>query len=76
MNNTFCLGIFLALIWLKGLTWKFSAETVSILFIELLVGVVSLNKVQTVATAALVLSLYVLSIVLVAVLESSYVGFD
>ena len=76
MNNTFCLGIFLALIWLKDLTWKFSAETISILFIELIVGVISLNKVQTVAGAILILSLYVISIALVAVLESSYVGFD
>jgi len=75
MNNTFCLGIFLALIWLKGLTWKFSAETISILFIELLVGVIALNKVQTVATAALILSLYVVCIALVAVLEN-YVGLD
>ena len=76
MNNTFCLGIFLALIWLKDLTWKFSAETISILFIELIVGVISLNKVQTVAGAILILSLYVICIALVAVLESSYVGFD
>jgi hypothetical protein len=34
MNNTFCLGIFLLLIYAKNLAWQFSAETISILFIE------------------------------------------
>ena len=29
MNNTFCLGIFLALIFFKEIAWEFSAETVS-----------------------------------------------
>ncbi len=29
MNNTFCLGIFLALIFFRELPWAFSAETVS-----------------------------------------------
>merc|ERR1712166_830232 len=30
MNNTFCLGVFLALVYL-GLAWKFTAETITIL---------------------------------------------
>lgn len=34
MNNTFCLAIFLLLIYFKNLAWEFSAETISILFIE------------------------------------------
>ena len=32
MNNTFCLAIFLVIIYLKGLVWEFSAETLAILF--------------------------------------------
>ena len=31
MNNTFCLAIFMALVYFKGLAWKFSAETLTIL---------------------------------------------
>ena len=34
MNNTFCLGIFLALIYVKGLEWEFSAETISIFAVQ------------------------------------------
>ena len=30
MNNTFCLGIFLCLVYFKSLIWEFSAETISI----------------------------------------------
>merc|ERR1711924_387418 len=36
MNNTFCLGIFLALICFRPLVWEFTAETISILLIELI----------------------------------------
>jgi hypothetical protein len=41
MNNTFCLGIFLALVFFKGLAWEFSAETISIIAVEIVIGLVS-----------------------------------
>ena len=34
MNNTFCLAIFMALVFFKGLAWKFTAETITILVVE------------------------------------------
>lgn len=34
MNNTFCLGVFLLLVFVKDLTWQFSSETISILAVE------------------------------------------
>lgn len=34
MNNTFCLGIFLMLVYAKNLAWEFSAETLSIVLIQ------------------------------------------
>merc|ERR1719247_1545710 len=37
MNNTFCLGIFFLLIYFQGLAWKFTAETLSILLVEIMV---------------------------------------
>merc|ERR1712135_162309 len=43
MNNTFCLAIFMALIFFQGLAWQFTAETVSILLIQLVIGGVVLS---------------------------------
>lgn len=34
MNNTFCLGVFMFLIYFKSLAWEYNAETVSILAVE------------------------------------------
>ena len=41
MNNTFCLGIFLALIYMRGMKWTFSAETISIVVVQLIIVAVS-----------------------------------
>jgi hypothetical protein len=38
MNNTWCLGIFLYVIWLNGFDWRFTAETLNIIIIELWIG--------------------------------------
>merc|ERR1712039_749612 len=38
MNNTFCLAIFLALVYFKGLAWQFTAETISIVVVQWLIG--------------------------------------
>lgn len=74
MNNTFCLAIFMALIYFQELAWEYSAETVAIVVCQLGVALVSARKVQTLGTGYLVFSLYPLCLVLVAVLES--MGFD
>lgn len=48
MNNTFCLAIFLLLIVTNPiLTWKFTAETLSILFIEICVVITLIAKKHT-----------------------------
>merc|ERR1719331_1795488 len=44
MNNTFCLAIFMALIYFKKLAWKFTAETISILVVEVCIGIVASFK--------------------------------
>lgn len=76
MNNTFCLGIFLGLVYYQGLAWKFTAETISILVVEALVFVyITVKKVQTVNDAFLVLALYPLSLGVVYVLENFF-GID
>ena len=68
MNNTYCLAIFFVLIYAQTLYWPFTAETIAILFIELVMAAVSFKQTQTVFTGILVLSLYPLALVLVAVL--------
>lgn len=76
MNNTFCLGIFAALLYFKGgLVWEFSAETISILLVELVMGYFALKKTQRLLDALIVLALYPASILLVAVLENG-LGLD
>jgi len=70
MNNTFCLGIFLLLIVWKGLLWQFSAETISILTIEVLVGIMAMKKVHRLIDGIIILCFYPLAVVIVYLLEN------
>ena len=70
MNNTFCLGIFLMLIYAKGLYWEFSAETISIVMVQVAVAVISFRRHQYMREAWAILSLYPVSILLVWILEN------
>lgn len=74
MNNTFCLGIFMALIYVKGLAWKFTAETLSILIVELLVACIAVQRTQRLWHGLVALSFFPLSIAFVALLEAN--GYD
>merc|ERR1712187_1025604 len=66
MNNTFCLAIFLMLIYMQDLCWKFTAETTSILFVELaMFAFVCLKKVQTLLNGIMVLCLLPASLAIV-----------
>jgi len=44
MNNTFCLGIFFALIYAKKLAWQFTAETTSIILIQWIIGILAMTR--------------------------------
>jgi Ca2+/Na+ antiporter len=71
MNNTFGLGIFMVLIYTQSLAWQYLAETLSILFVQIcLFFLVITRRTHTVLDAWIILSLYPLSLVFVAVLES------
>lgn len=70
MNNTFCLGIFMALIFFKGLAWEFTAETLAILFVEIALAVASMKRVHNIFTGVMILMLYPASLALVYFLES------
>ena len=71
MNNSFCLGIFLALVAVRGLAWQFTAETLAILVVQAAMAVVATFRVQRLWFAWVVLSFYPLSLVLVASLEAN-----
>lgn len=75
MNNTFVLSIFMLLIAVKGLAWQFTAETCSILFVEIFVFIMSRKKVLTLKNGLYTLAIFPLSIVIVAFLEN-VVGLD
>merc|ERR1712137_24715 len=70
MNNTFCLAIFMFLVIVQGLAWRFTAETISILAAQVMVALVVFSgAVHTLFRALLVLMCYPLSLVLVNVME-------
>lgn len=75
MNNTFVLAIFMLLLAVKGLAWTFSAETISILVVELFMTFMSRKRVITLRQGFYVLMMFPLTIALVAVLEG-VVGLD
>jgi len=77
MNNTISLGVFLAMIFFRELKWNFSAETLVIAFVCIVVGGLASFK-TTIKTyhAIWVAALYPFSIVLIALLESPWIGWD
>jgi len=76
MNNTFCLGIFLGLVYFKRLAWEFSAETISIVFVQLLIfGFAYFRNGMTLGHAFFIVALYPFPLILVWVLEN-IVGWD
>lgn len=57
MNNTFCLAIFFLVIFINGdIAWKFSAETIGIVFAEVVVAFVARKKVLQYVDAWIILS--------------------
>ena len=71
MNNTFCLAIFMGLVFFKQLAWKFSAETITVLMVELAVGVLALRQTMELWVAVLLLAMFPASIVFIAALEAT-----
>jgi Ca2+/Na+ antiporter len=74
MNNTFCLSIFMALIYFRGLAWQYTAETISIVLVEMIIAIMVQKTVMTSKDAVIIIAIFPLSIILVAALEA--IGFD
>jgi Ca2+/Na+ antiporter len=74
LNNTFCLSIFFFLIYLRGLAWQYTAETLSIVVVEIIMGFMVQQKKLTMMSGVFIMSIFPLSLVLVATME--HFGFD
>lgn len=70
MNNTFGLGIFMYLVYSQGLAWNYLAETLTILLVEIVMGIYSLKGHHTLLDGLVIFSLFPLSLIFVQVLES------
>lgn len=70
MNNTFCLGIFLLLVWAKGLEWQFTAETMAILVVEAFMFYFATKRNLLTRDGYWILSLFPLSLLLCFVLQN------
>ena len=70
MNNTFGLGIFMFLVYSQGLAWNYLAETLTILVVEVIMGVYSLKSHHTLLDGCIIMSLFPLSLIFVFTLES------
>jgi len=70
MNNTFCLMIFMIIIFAKRLVWRFSAETLSILAVEICMLIFAIRPTQRLFFGIFIILLYPLSIGLVYLLEN------
>mmetsp|Transcript_45513 Transcript_45513/g.121823 ORF Transcript_45513/g.121823 Transcript_45513/m.121823 type:complete len:393 (+) Transcript_45513:1-1179(+) len=66
MNNTFVFAIFLALVYKQGLAWQFTAETLSMILIQWIIGILAItSKTQTVFTSVFILACYPLCLFVV-----------
>ena len=64
----------MGLIFFRGLAWQYTAETIAIVVVEVIMGLLVQKDVMTLSRAMFVFSVFPLSIVLVAGLEA--IGFD
>jgi len=70
MNNVLCLSVFLAVVYVRGLTWDFSSEVLVIFLVCIIMGAFgSFKTTFPVWTAGVAFLLYPLSLVLIYVLD-------
>lgn len=70
MNNTFCLAIFMGLIYFRGLAWQYTAETIAIVAVQVIVGLMVQKSVMTSMEGLIALAIFPASICIVALLEA------
>jgi len=75
MNNTFGMGVVFGLMYVQGLAWKFTAETIAIVLSQWIIGALAIAKsVHTPMTAIVILAMYPGCLLLVSLLYK--IGLD
>jgi hypothetical protein len=70
MNNTLCLAVFLALVFVRGLTWDFTSEVLIILLVCIIMALfTSFRTTFPLWTCFVAYLLYPLSLLLVYILD-------
>ena len=73
MNNTLCLAVFLALVYIRGLTWDFSSEVLVIFLVCIIVGLfTSFRTTFPLWMSFVAFLLYPLSLIMVYVLDYKF----
>ena len=76
MNNALCLGVFLLLLFAKGLVWSFGSETFSLLIVAVSIGLYgSINRTYSSYMALIIGSLFPISVMLVVLFRFLLPGF-
>lgn len=70
MNCTFCLAIFLGLVYGRGLSWDYTAEVSAILLVIWIVGIIGLKDTHNMKDALVIGMLFPISIVFIWFLEN------
>lgn len=71
MNNTFCLSLFLFLVYAKDLKWEFTAETFCIVAVEIMMFFVAIRRQHPTWTAIIVAAMFPVSLAIVIIMESA-----
>eukprot|EP00607_Mallomonas_marina_P007925 CAMPEP_0182424912 /NCGR_PEP_ID=MMETSP1167-20130531/11188_1 /TAXON_ID=2988 /ORGANISM="Mallomonas Sp, Strain CCMP3275" /LENGTH=541 /DNA_ID=CAMNT_0024605089 /DNA_START=242 /DNA_END=1867 /DNA_ORIENTATION=+ len=74
MNNTLVLAVFMYLVFARGLAWQFLAETLTVLLVQIYVGLYCLKDIHTVLDGILILLAYPVSLALITILKTN--GWD
>lgn len=74
MNNTFCLSIFMGLIYFRGLAWQYTSETIAIVLVQAIMYFMCQKDHQTTMDAFKIGAVFPASVVLIAALTA--LGFD
>ena len=74
MNNTFCLSIFMGLIYFRGLAWQYTAETIAIVLVQFFIYLMTKKENLTSFDGLKIIAVFPASIALIAFLTS--IGFN
>lgn len=74
MNNTFCLSIFMGLIYFRGLAWQYTAETIAIVLVQVILWVFTRKENLTSLDGLIIIAIFPASIAMIAFL--TFIGFD